>query len=189
MAEEKPNALFGVTADDLKDLAGSVVGDAGDSDVLKAVAFVRDHGDDVIDLVGRLPELLASTSSALTDAADDVSSAAAFLTGGRDSGPGVQRIAELAGDALETCRSELADAEGLLKDVAGMFDRVPMVGDDIRDLMESVAKRFDTVGDRLAEVAVQLRGLGGAVDSAGHGLSRTAAKLDSGGRALASFSD
>ncbi|MGI9605622.1 MAG: hypothetical protein ACR2P0_05735 [Acidimicrobiales bacterium] len=183
MAEEKPNALFGVTADQLKDLAGDVVGGGG-NDITDAVKFVAQHGDDLIDLVGRLPELLSSTASALTEAADDVGAAAAFLTGGRNAGPGVQKLAEVASDALDTCRDELADAEALLRNVAGKFDRIPMVGDDIGEAMGDVAKRFDTVGDRLAQVAVQLRKLGGAVDSAGHGLSRTAAKLDTGGKAL-----
>lgn len=187
MADEKPNALLGVSLDQLKDLAGGVV-DSGD-DIGKAVSFVAEHGDELIDLVAKLPELLGTTASALTDAASDVASAASFLTGGGKSGPGVQKLADLASDALETCREELGDAEKLLTSVAGYLDNVPMVGDDIGDAMNDVAKRFDNVGDRLGQVAVQLRKLGGAVDSAGEGLSRTATKLDNGGKALSKFAE
>ncbi len=78
----------------VKDAVGSVVG-AGD-EVAAAVAFVRDHGDDVIRLLGRLPELLTEAAGALSGASDDVSGAAAFLIGGESSGPGVKSVAGLA---------------------------------------------------------------------------------------------
>lgn len=170
----------------MRDAVGSMAG-AGD-DVAKAVTFVRDHGDDVVHLLGRLPELLAEAASALTGASDDVSGAAAFLTGGDNAGPGVKLVAGLASDALDACRDELGTAKDLLAMVAGAFARLPIPDGGIGEHLADTAGRFDTVGSRLAEVAEQVRNLGGALDQAGHGLASTADKLRAGGSALNRFS-
>lgn len=186
MADEI-QGFAGLNFDDVKEAVGQVVG-SGD-EVAAAVNFVREHGDDLIDLVAKLPELLASTAGALSEAADDVGSAAAFLTGGRNAGPGVQSLAGAAGSALDACRDELGSATKLLDLVGNQFDKLPIPDGGIGDKIADAAKRFDTVGDRLAEVAAQLRDLGDAVDSAGHGLASTAKKLEAGGSALGKFSD
>ncbi|MEL7158172.1 MAG: hypothetical protein AAFN30_16455 [Actinomycetota bacterium] len=186
MADEI-QGFAGLNFDDVKEAVGAVVG-SGD-DVAAAVTFVREHGDDLIDLVGRLPDLLAATAQALTDAGDDVGRAAAFLTGGRDSGPGVQSLAGAAGDALDACRDELGSAQRLLDTVGKQFDKLPIPDGGIGDRLTDAATRFDRVGDRLAEVAGQLRQLGDAVDAAGHGLANTANKLEAGGSTLGRFTD
>ncbi len=185
MADEKIQGFAGLDLGDIKDAVGAVVG-SGD-DVADAVNFVREHGDDLVDFVRKLPELMSSTASALSDASEDVASAAAFLTGGKGSGDGVQALTELAGDALDVCRRELGSAQGLLDTVAEQFDKLPIPDGGIGEKIGDAAKRFDAVGDQLADVAQQLRKLGGAVDNAGHGLARTATKLDRGGQALAKF--
>ena len=165
---------------------GSVVG-AGD-EVTTAVAFVRDHGDEVVHLLGRLPQLLASAADALTGASDDVAGAASFLVGGGDAGPGVKSVAGLASDALDACREELGNAKGMLEAVANAFSHLPIPDGGIGQHFGETAQRFDTVGTRLAEVAEQLRNLGHFVDQAGHSLAATAEKLRSGGSALNQFS-
>jgi ABC-type transporter Mla subunit MlaD len=188
--DENPHQIQGIGGfgiNDLRDAVGQVVG-SGD-DVAAAVKFVAEHGDDLVDFVKRLPDLLDSTAGALTEAGDDVASAAAFLTGGKGSGDGVSALADLAGDALDTCRQELGSAQQLLDTVADQFDKLPIPDGGIGEKIGDAAQRFDRVGDRLAEVAQQLRKLGGAVDQAGHGLARTADKLDRGGKALGAFSD
>ncbi len=194
MANEKVNenefevqGFAGLDLGQVKEAVGSVIG-SGD-DVAAAVSFVSEHGDDLLDFVSRLPELMASTAEALTEAGDDVAAAAAFLTGGKGSGDGVKSLADVAGDALDTCRDELASATKLLDTVGKQFDRLPIPDGGIGDRIGDAAEKFDTVGDRLGEVAEQLRKLGVAVDHAGHGLANTAAKLDNGGKALARFSD
>ncbi len=185
MANDEIKGFAGLDFGQVKDAVGAVVG-SGD-DVAAAVGFVAEHGDDLIDLVGRLPELLSATASALTDAGDDVASAAAFLTGGRGAGDGVQAVAELASEALDVCRDELGSATKLLATVGKQFDKLPIPDGGIGERITDTAERFDTVGDRLGEVAEQLRRLGEAVDHAGHGLARTARKLDQGGKALGAF--
>lgn len=176
----------------VKDAVGAVLG-SGD-EVADAVGFIREHGDDLVDLARRLPDLLSSTASALTDAAEDVASAAAFLTGGkdakgRDAGDGVQALAGVAGEALDACREELGSAKELFDLVARQFEKLPIPDGGIGERIGDAAARFDRVGDRLADVAGQLRRVGDAVDSAGQGLARTADKLDAGGQALARFTD
>lgn len=153
-------------------------------DVTAAVVFVRDHGDELVDLVRKLPELLGSAAGALTGASNDVSAAASFLTGAPGSGPGVKSVAGLASDALDICRTELGDARKLFDAVANAFRHLPIPDGGIGERVGDAAQRFEVVGDKLAEVAEQLRHLGDAVDKAGHGLSATATKLEAGGAAL-----
>ncbi|MEM7340322.1 MAG: hypothetical protein AAF467_16815 [Actinomycetota bacterium] len=178
--------LGGFDLSDVSDAVGAMVGSS--DDVAAAVRFVAEHGDDLVDLVGRLPELLASTAQALTEAGNDVSSAATFLTGGDDADDGVKNLAQVAGEALDACRRELGSAKRLLDTVGGAFEKLPIPDGGIGEKVADAAERFDAVGDRLADVADQLRKLGIAVDKAGHGLANTAEKLDRGGRALDTFS-
>lgn len=189
MGSNDDNQIQGFAGLDLgqvKEAVGAVIG-SGD-DVASAVGFVAEHGDDIVDFVQRIPDLLASTATALTEAADDVAGAAAFLTGGKGAGDGVQAVAELAGDALETCRDELASAQNLLATVADQFEKLPIPDGGIGERIADAAQRFDHVGNRLADVATQLRKMGTSVDKAGHGLARTATKLEKGGKALGKIS-
>ncbi|MDH4279068.1 MAG: hypothetical protein OEZ14_07900 [Acidimicrobiia bacterium] len=176
----------GLDLDDVKSAVGAVVGSS--DDVAGAVRFVAEYGDDIVDFIQRLPELLSSTASALSEAADDVAGAAAFLTGSPGKGDGVKAVANVAGEALDTCRSELASAQKLLDSVSKQFAKLPIPDGGIGDRIGDAAERFDRVGDRLAEVATQLRKMGLSVDRAGHGLARTADKLEKGGQALGRFS-
>jgi ABC-type transporter Mla subunit MlaD len=188
MADDKIQGFAGLGG--MKDAVGAVLGST--DDVADAVGFIREHGDDIVDLVRRLPELLASTAEALTDAGDDVGQAAAFLVGGKDpkgrnAGVGVQSLAGSAGDALDACRDELASAKQLLDFVGDAFEALPIPDGGIGSKIGDAAARFDRVGDRLADVAGQLRELGDAVDKAGHGLADTANKLEAGGQSLGKF--
>ena len=178
--------IAGLDLGDVKDAVGAVMGSS--DDVAAAVKFVTEHGDDLIDFVQQLPELLASTASALTEAADDVAGAANFLTGAPGKGDGVKAVAEVAGDALDVCRKELASAQNLLGAVAKQFSKLPIPDGGIGDRIADAAGKFDLVGGRLAEVATQLRKMGDSVDKAGEGLARTATKLQKGGEALGKFS-
>ena len=208
---EQIQSFAGVDPDRVKDVVAAVW-DHKD-EVAGAVRFVREHGDDLVALAARLPALLAAAAEGLAGAGADARAAAAFLTGEAGKG-GVKALAELAGDALEQCRTELAAARGLLDDLGGELDRVPIpsvrptysdvlghkliTGLELADskLLEQAGKRvregaarFDGVGEQLAKVADQLREIGDLVERAGHGLAGTAAKLESGGKSLAGFTD
>lgn len=203
-----PQGFAGVDPDRVKDVV-SAVWDHKD-DVASAVEFVRDHGDDLVRLAARLPELLGSVSEFLTGAADDARGAAAFLTGdGGAEGSGVKALAALAGEALDTCRRELASARDLLDKLGDELADVPIpsvratysevlghklvTGLDLGEgkllgvasaRVREGAERFDGVGAELAKVADVLRKIGGLVDHAGQGLADTATKLEHGGQAL-----
>ena len=202
-------AFAGVDPDRVKDVVAAVW-DHKD-EVAAAVGFVREHGDDLVRLAGKLPELLGSVSEFLTEAAGDARSAAGFLTGEGAHGAdgGVKALAALAGAALDACRTELASARDLLDKLGDDLAGVPIpsvkptysevlghklvTGLDLGEgrLLESAsrrvrdgAERFDGVGAELAKVADLLRRIGGLVDDAGQGLASTAAKLERGGKAL-----
>lgn len=185
VANDEIQGFGGFDLENMKEVVNSAL-DSRD-EVTAAVAFVREHGDEMIDLIRRLPELMAATSEALTDASDDVSSAADVLTGGKGAGPGVKALAGSASDALDACREELGSAKDLLDAVGNAFAKLPIPDGGIGGRVTEAADRFDTVGQRLAEVADQLRKMGGAVDKAGHGLADTASKLKAGGAALGRF--
>jgi len=157
-------------------------------DVGAAVTFVRDHGDELMALAGRLPELFAAASTALSQAAGDTRTAAQFLTGrGGDASGGVKALSALAGDALDTCRHELTSAKDMLDGLASDLAGLPLIGGAAGQKLSDGAARFDAVGVQLAAVAEQLRTIGGLVDQAGAGLASTADRLDAGGAALATF--
>lgn len=204
-----PQGFAGIDPDRVKDVVAAVW-DHKD-EVASAVGFVREHGDDLVRLAGALPALLGSVSEFLTGAADDARSAAGFLTGEGAKGAdgGVKALAALAGEALDTCRTELASARDLLDKLGDELAAVPIpsvrptysevlghklvTGLDLGEgrLLEAAsrrlrdgAERFDGVGEELAKVADVLRRIGGLVDDAGQGLASTAAKLERGGKAL-----
>lgn len=208
---EQIQPIAGIDADRVKDVV-SAVWDHKD-EVAGAVRFVREHGDELVALAAKLPELLAKAAEGLAGAGADARAAAEFLTGEGGKG-GVKALAELAGDALDACRTELAAARGLLDDLGRELDGVPIpsvrptysevlghkliTGLELADgkLLEEAGKRvkegaarFDGVGEQLAAVAHQLREIGALVERAGHGLAGTAAKLESGGRSLATLTD
>jgi hypothetical protein len=216
--QPQPQTFAGIDADQVKDVVAAVW-DHKD-EVGSAVTFVREHGDDLLDLVSRLPQLLAAAANALGEAAGDTRSAAIFLTGGDGSpaapaeGAGVKALAHLAGEALDACRRELGSARQMLDGLAAELEGVPIpsvvpsyseimghkiiTGLDLGDgklltpasqRLKDGAARFEGVGDQLAAVAEHLRSIGGLVDRAGEGLARTADKLESGGSALARFTD
>lgn len=182
-------------------------------DVAGAIEFVRDHGDDLVRLAARLPELLAATADFLTGAATDARSAATFLTGEGGSG-GVKALTGAAGSALDTCREELTGATAMLNrlgdELAGIpiprvtptysevFGQRLVTGLDVGGgnllapataQLHASAQRFEQVGAQLATVAEQLRRIGELVDHAGQGLSGTAGQLEQGGKALAALTD
>ena len=203
------NAFAGVDPDRVKDVVAAVW-DHKD-EVASAVGFVRDHGDDLVRLAAKLPELLGSVSEFLTEAAGDARSAAGFLTGAGAKGAdgGVKALAALAGEALDACRRELASARDLLAGLGDDLAGVPIpsvkptysevlghrlvTGLDLGEgrllqpasgRLHDGAERFDGVGEQLATVADLLRRIGGLVDDAGRGLASTADRLERGGRAL-----
>jgi hypothetical protein len=206
---EQVQSLAGLDTDRVKDVVAAVW-DHKD-EVAGAVAFVREHGDDLLALASQLPALLAAAAEGLAGAGSDARAAAAFLTGEGDHG-GVRALAGLAGDALKQCRTELAAARKLLDSLGDELDEVPIpsvrptysevlghrliTGLDVADgrLLEPASKRvregaarFDGVGEQLANVADLLREIGDLVERAGQGLAKTAGKLESGGEALARF--
>ena len=221
-----PQPFAGIDTDRVNDVVAAVW-DHKD-DMAAAARFVRDHGDDLVSALGKLPQLFASAADYLGGAAQDARAAASFLTGeahvaggaagqaaaGPDpaGGGGVKSLADVAGQALERCRDELATARGMLDRLGAELEGVPIpsvtptysevlghkivTGLDVGEgrLLASAseqirhgAERFAGVGDELAKVAVLLRRIGGLVDQAGHGLADTAGKLEDGARSLATF--
>lgn len=219
-----PQPFAGIDTDRVNDVVAAVW-DHKD-DMAAAARFVRDHGDDLVSALGKLPQLFASAADYLGGAAQDARSAASFLTGETHPGDGtsdggeataghgggVKSLADVAGQALERCRDELAAARGMLDRLGAELEGVPIpsvtptysevlghrivTGLDVGEgrLLASAseqirhgAERFAGVGDELAKVAALLRQIGGLVDQAGHGLADTAGKLEDGARSLATF--
>lgn len=191
----------GLDPDRVKDVV-SAVWDHKD-DVASAVEFVRDHGDDLVRLAGKLPELLASVSEFLTGAADDARSAAGFLTGdggshGSDGGSdgGVKALAALAGQALEACRTELAAARHLLETLGDDLAAVPVPS--VRPTYSEVlghklvtgldlgeGRLLEPASKRLREGAERFDGVGTELGKVADLLRRIGGAVDEAGRGLA----
>ncbi len=61
----------------------------------RLIVFMRDHGDDLVEMVGRLPELLGHAGSGIEAAGAAAQTASRFLSGADDS-MGADSVFEMA---------------------------------------------------------------------------------------------
>ena len=132
----------------------------------KTIGFVQDHADDLLDLMKRLPDLLAGAGQGLAAAGEGAQQASSMLLG--DGASGVRELANEAADALEAARDELAD-------VMGMFAKLEAV--PFMDPVVAGGKKIGSVADDLASVAGRIRGLGSAITDAGADLGNVGDQL------------
>lgn len=163
--------------------------------LLDAVAFVRDHGDDLIDLMQRLPDILERAGSALATAGDAAMQASQFLVAG--DGVDADDVASAAATAIEVCTEHLGTVASLLGRVAGQLDdiRVPTLGVDRTEMMGiNVVSGLDVgskavargPADSIKNTSDQMQAVVGALADAGAGLAQLQANLGAAGEKIQS---
>lgn len=161
-----------------------------------ALDFVQEHGDELVDLLKRLPELLSTAGEALDAAGAGAETASVFLIGapigqgktGKTGPPAVAvtTLTETAADALDRCQNELHGVESMISGLGRQVDALGILPKSIRDIGGG-AHRIALVADDLATVADQLRHLGVSVNDAGADLGKVGEMLQYSGSALQSL--
>jgi hypothetical protein len=176
-------------------------------EIMGVIEFVRDNKDQLLDLARKLPELLGKTGLGIAAAGESAVKASALLTGKDDDDMSARRLAEVAADALDRCRSELDSASGIIESIAGVVDdlKIPsieptyseVVGfkvvtgvefgelsllDDAVGKLKGGAEHVAGVSGGLEDVAARLRSLGSRLTDTGDDLESVGTKLvESGG--------
>ena len=159
-------------ASELKDMIG---------DISKVIAFVHEHGDDIVRWVKQTPELLGEAGHGLAAAGTAATNAAGFLSGGDSP---LRGLVDVASSALDTCRDELVGAVDL---IAKLAEIVGGVHDGAARQLSSHGERLGGVAAGLATVAEQFRLVGERLNGTGDDLSRVGDHLQSTGNRLASI--
>jgi hypothetical protein len=142
----------------------------------KLLELVRDHGDDLVEVVRRLSALLGRASSGVEAAGSAAQSASRLLAGGLSEAPGADAVVAFAAGSLERGRALVADAGGLLRSVSERLDRVPLA-DEAASAMRSGGARVDELAEQLAEVAQRLGVLGRRLGDVGGATAPAAASF------------
>jgi hypothetical protein len=173
---------------DQRDSLGDVVRFVSENkeQLTRSLGFVRDHGDELLDLAGRLPELLGHAGSGIEAAGAAAQTASRFLTGGDGGNVGADGLLDFASVALERCRSLVADAGALVGTIGARVEKLPLV-DDAAAALRASGERFDDLASQLAEVASRFTSLGQRLAEAGVDLDRAGSQLQVSGGALRSF--
>lgn len=174
--------------------------------ITTVIEFVQGHKDQIMEVVSRLPEMLATTGSGIAAAGASAVQASGLLTGSDDDDMSARRLAEIAADALDTCRAELVKAAGLVGRVGDQVDalKIPSVspkyteimgfnvvtGVDIGEMsllddavgeLREGAGTIEGISGSLAEVSKHLRVLGSRLTDAGADLDKVGAQLQESG--------
>lgn len=158
--------------------------------LMQAVDFITDHGEDLIDLLGRLPDILDRAGEALGTAAEAAVDASSFLTAG--DGLDADDIAGSAGKAMAVCQEHLSSVAKLLERVGDELGGIKVPAFDIErsEVMGlSVVSGIDVKTNRVAAGAArdvqasasQLAEVADALAAAGDGLGRLQSNLGAAG--------
>ena len=170
--------------------------------------FIKDHGDDLVDMLERVPEILGKAGIGLSAAGSSAVKASGFLTGD-DGGVDVRELAETAASALNRCHDQLKGATDLLARLGDQIDDIKIptlstshteimgfsvvtgidlgessIAGDAAGSLRSGADRLVDVAEDLQTVAEKLLGLGGAIGDAGADLRVVGGDLETSGTAL-----
>ncbi len=194
---------------DIEDLLGSLGGDQVQrvlqvvrqvddnwDGLMQAVDFIAEHGEGLIDLLGRLPDILDRAGEALGTAAEAAIEASSFLTAG--DGLDADDIAGSAGMAMAVCQEHLSAVAGLLDRVGNELAGINVPAFDIErsEVMGlSVVSGIDVTSNRVAAGAArdvkagarQLSEVAEALAAAGDGLGRLQSNLGAAGTRINSL--
>ncbi len=163
--EDVLGSLAGGVTEEVRDALNSI-GHQRDR-IMGAVDWVADHGDDVMNVLRELPDMLQTAGEGIGAAGTAATTAGHFLSGAGANG--VTDLAGVAAVALERASRQFAG-------VAKLFTGLPGIG--------GAASRVSSVAEDLTTVAGQFRSLVGNLDEVGRGLIGVGEQLASSGTAL-----
>jgi hypothetical protein len=129
-------------------------------DIVHAIGWVKDHGDDLVKFMQHLPELLSKVGDSMDNAGKAAHTASGFLgstnTAGDDNT--VASITHAAGEALTRAQSQIGSVAHSLTSLSSHFDGVPLLGGAAKEVKNG-ASFLGGFSDEMADIATKLASL------------------------------
>jgi hypothetical protein len=130
------------------------------AEILHAIAWVRDHGEDLVHFMQHVPELLGKVGDAMDGAGQAAHTASGFLgivgKPAHDGGATVSHLAGQAGDSLGRAQAHIGSVAKVLSDLAGHFGDVPLIGEAIAGKTNEGSHLIGNFSDEMADIAKKL---------------------------------
>ena len=159
-------------------------------EILHAISWVKDHGDDLIHFMQHVPELLGKVGDAMDGAGKAAHTASGFLGlvghPAEDGGDTVANLAHLAGSSLSRAQTHIGSVAKVLAEIGEHFDGIPLVGKAVSDktnegshLIGSFSAEMSDIAQKLAHLAERVGVVSGHLGHVGNGLVDSSTMLKS----------
>ncbi len=153
-------------------------------DIISAIGWVKDHGDDLVNFMQKLPSMLGEVGGSMDTAGKAAHTASNFLVGTAEAGgSSVQELMGLAASALGRAQDQIGSTAQTLLQLGSQFDNVPLLGQPAAKVREgagfivSMTSELAEIGQKLAELGSRLGDVGHNLNDVGDGLSRSGSTL------------
>ena len=157
-------------------------------DIVNAIGWVKDHGDDLVRFMQNLPEILDKVGDSMAKAGEAAQSASGFLGTGVGTGDGstVANLTHAAGETLGRAQSQIGSVADVLANLGGYFDGVPLLGKAAGEMRDGAGK-LGGFGDEMADIAAKLARLAERVGEVSGNLADVGSGLADSSTTLKSF--
>jgi hypothetical protein len=158
---------------------------ADEAKVTAMVESIWEHRDELARMAEDLPRLLQEAGLHMREAGEGAQRASVYLAGD------VREFAGHAADVLEESKHQLKAVLQALEGAGRMLRNLPLIGDmgkmmgeslgaigDVADNLDLVGRKVRSLGDRLADVGVDLDAMGASLLGGGSSLSQYGAPPD-----------
>jgi hypothetical protein len=156
-------------------------------DIVHAIGWVKDHGDDLVRFMQHLPETLGKVGDSMDTAGKAAHTASGFLgsVGGGGDGTTVADLAQAAGEALVRAQGQIGSVANALGNIGGHFEGVPLLGSAAKEMthgagfLSSFTDEMSDIAAKLASLAERVGVVSGHLADVGSGLSDSSSTLKS----------
>jgi methyl-accepting chemotaxis protein len=156
-------------------------------DIVHAIGWVKDHGDDLVRFMQHLPETLGKVGDSMDTAGKAAHTASGFLgsVGGGGDGTTVADLAQAAGEALVRAQGQIGSVANVLGNIGGHFEGVPLLGSAAKEMthgagfLSSFTDEMSDIAAKLASLAERVGVVSGHLADVGSGLSDSSSTLKS----------
>ena len=181
---------FGAVVDSVWDQRDSL-GDAIEffaanrDQMTKALGFMHDHGDEILELIRAVPDILGQAGAGIEAAGKAATTASRFLSGDGDSLT-ADRALTAASATLDRCQGLVGDVARLVAAIGDRFSGIPFVG-EATEVLRQGGQCVDDVARQLGDASTMIGRLGTQLGEAGSDLNQAGQQLASSGAALRQF--
>lgn len=157
------------------------------SDIVHAIGWVKDNGDDLVRFMQNLPQMLGNVGDSMDSAGRAAHAASGFLGTANTPGDGttVADLTKSAGEALARAQGQIGSVAKVLGNLGDQFDGVPLLGraaGEMRDgagMLGGFTDEIQEIAAKLVSLAERVGTVSGHLDDVGKGLSQSSSTLKS----------